>query len=270
MNSTGFDHGDTSELTTQDLKREFTLKSFVQEHVPTVIREPGKYYRYDNLGFTIQGHAVEQVSGQPFDDYVRDHIFKPLGMASSDYQLTPQIMEQLAVPYNVVGDPIATYATVPTVLPAGGMLSTGSDMAKFMMAHLNGGKLGNAKILEQATAEEMHKPQLAIHSDLPNMAYGFEYANQQNYNGHSVVEKGGDVDGYHSGMWLLPDEKVGIYVNLNKDFDFRVPFLRHLWTTITRRKVLLKRRSRLRSNPCPSSRGSTATCETECGRPAFV
>ncbi|MBT2763455.1 serine hydrolase [Paenibacillus sp. ISL-20] len=223
MNSTGFEYGDTSELTTQDLNREVSLKSFVKDHVPTVIREPGKYYRYDNLGFTIQGYAVEQVSGMPFENYIRDHILEPLGMSNSGFRLTPQMKEHLAVPYNVVGEPITEYATVPTVLPAGSMFSTGSDMAKFMMAHLNGGQLGNARILNETTVAEMHKPQLAIHPKLPNMAYGFEYSNQHIYNGYNVLEKGGDVDGYHSDMWLLPDEQVGVYVNVNKDFDFRVP-----------------------------------------------
>ncbi|CAM4188386.1 serine hydrolase [Paenibacillus macerans] len=222
-NSTGFDYGDTSELTSPDLKREVSLKSFIKANVPTVVKEPGKYYRYDNLGFTLQGYAVEQVAGQPFEEYVREHIFEPLGMTSSGFRFTPQINEQLAVPYDVTGKPIPQYATVPTVLPAGGMFSTGSDMAKFMMAHLNGGKLGDAKILDPASTAEMHRPQLAIHAKLPNMAYGFEYSNRQIYNGRYVVEKGGDMDGYHSGMWLLPEEKVGVYVNVNKDFDFRVP-----------------------------------------------
>lgn len=198
-NSTGFDYGDTSELTSPDLKREVSLKSFIKDNVPTVVQEPGKYYRYDNLGFTLQGYAVEQVAGQPFEEYVREHIFEPLGMASSGFRFTPKIKEQLAVPYDVTGKPIPQYATVPTVLPAGGMFSTGSDMAKFMIAHLNGGKLGNAKILDAASAAEMHRPQLAIHAKLPNMAYGFEYSNRQIYNGRYVVEKGGDMDGYHSG-----------------------------------------------------------------------
>ncbi|WP_127531658.1 serine hydrolase [Paenibacillus kobensis] len=223
-NSTGFEYGDTSEMSTNDLEEEFPLKSFVQSHVPTVIREPGKYYRYDNLGFTIQGYAVEQVSGQPFEQYVRDHIYKPLGMTSSEFRLTPRMMERLAVPYNVEGEPIPAYTTIPTVLPAGGMLSTGADMARFMMAHLGGGKLGEAVILKEETAAEMHKPQLAIHPKLPNMAYGFEYSNQQIYNGYNVAEKSGDESGFHSGMWLLPDEKVGVYLNVNKDFDFRTPF----------------------------------------------
>ncbi|GAA3408987.1 hypothetical protein GCM10020370_47160 [Paenibacillus hodogayensis] len=223
-NSTGFEYGDTSEQTTPDLQRDVSLVSFVREHVPTVIREPGKFYRYDNLGFTIMGYAVEQTAGRPFEEYVQDHLFKPLGMTNSSFRLTPTMVSQLAVPYNVTGDPIPLYTTVPSVLPAGGMLSTGADMAMFMMAHLNGGKLGNAKILGEATAEDMHKPKLAIHPELPNMAYGFEYANRQLYNGRNVVEKSGDEDGYHSNMWLLPDEKVGVFLSVNKDFDFRAPF----------------------------------------------
>ncbi|AZK47569.1 serine hydrolase [Paenibacillus lentus] len=224
-NSTGFDYGDTSELTTADLNREVSLTSFIKNSIPTVVREPGKYYSYDNLGFTMQGYVIEQVTGQPFEDYVREHIFHPLGMTNSDFRFTAKVKEQLAVPYNVMGEQIADYATVPTVLPTGGMFSTGTDMGKLMMAYLNGGKLGDKQVLEEKTAAEMISPQLAIHSKLPNMAYGFEYSNQQIYNGRNVVEKGGDIPGYHSAMWLLPDENVGLYVNVNKDFELRLSLL---------------------------------------------
>ncbi|WP_268626438.1 beta-lactamase family protein [Paenibacillus alvei] len=224
-NSTGFEFGDGSELSTDDLTREVSIKQYVSDNTPTVIRKPGEYYRYDNLGFTIQGYIVEQVSKQPFGAYVQEHIFKPLGMTNSDFRLTSDITKHLAVPYNVMGEAIPTYATVPTELPGGGMLSTGADMANFMLAHLNGGKLGDATILKKETAAEMHKPQLAIHEKLPNMAYGFEYANQQLYNGQYMIEKAGDMAGYHSNMWLIPDEKVGFFVTVNKDVEFRKELL---------------------------------------------
>ncbi|RNB69572.1 serine hydrolase domain-containing protein [Brevibacillus panacihumi] len=222
-NSTGFDYGDTPESTTTDLARDASLKQYVLDNLPTVIRKPGEYYRYDNLGFTIQGYVIEEVTGKSFDAYVQDHIFKPLGMANSEFRLTPQMVKQLAVPYNLIDEVIPTYATVPTELPGGGMLSTSSDMAKFMIAHLNGGKLGNAAILKQETVADMHAPKLAIHTKLPNMAYGFEYSNQQNYKGRYIIEKAGDLEGFHSGMWLIPDEKVGVFVTVNKDFEIRQP-----------------------------------------------
>ena len=224
-NSTGFEFGDGSELSTDDLTREVSIKQYVSDNTPTVIRKPGQYYRYDNLGFTLQGYIVEQVSKQPFGAYVQEHIFKPLGMTNSDFRLTSDITKHLAVPYNVMGEAIPTYATVPTELPGGGMLSTGADMANFMLAHLNGGKLGDATILKKESAAEMHKPQLAIHEKLPNMAYGFEYANQQLYNGHYIIEKAGDMAGYHSNMWLIPNEKVGFFVTVNKDVEFRKELL---------------------------------------------
>lgn len=222
-NSTGFDYGDTPESTTTDLARDASLKQYVMDNLPTVIRKPGEYYRYDNLGFTIQGYVIEEVTGKSFGAYVQDHIFKPLGMANSDFRLTPQMVKQLAVPYNLIDEAIPTYATIPTELPGGGMLSTSSDMAKFMMAHLNGGKHGNATILKQETVADMHAPKLAIHEKLPNMAYGFEYSNQQNYKGRYIIEKAGDLEGFHSGMWLIPDEKVGLFVTVNKDFEIRQP-----------------------------------------------
>ncbi|OBY77285.1 penicillin-binding protein [Paenibacillus sp. KS1] len=224
-NSTGFEFGDGSELSTDDLTREASIKQYVSDNTPTVIRKPGQYYRYDNLGFTIQGYIVEQVSKQPFGTYVQEHVFKPLGMTNSDFRVTSNITKHLAVPYNVMGEAIPTYATVPTELPGGGMFSTGADMANFMLAHLNGGKLGDATILKTETAAEMHKPQLAVHEKLPNMAYGFEYANQQQYNGRYLIEKSGDMAGYHSNLWLIPDEKVGIFVTVNKDVEFRKDLL---------------------------------------------
>lgn len=224
-NSTGFEYGDGSELETGDLTREASIKQYLSDNTPTVIRKPGEFYRYDNLGFTFQGYAIEQVTGTPFGTYVQDRIFKPLGMENSNFRLTPEITKELAVPYNQIGEAIPTYATVPTEYPGGGLLSTGSDMANFMMAHLGSGKLGDATILKKETAAEMHKPQLAIHEKLPNMAYGFEYANQQHYNGQYMIGKSGDMAGYHSNMWLIPDEKVGVFVTTNKDFEFRTPLL---------------------------------------------
>lgn len=224
-NATGFEYGDGSELETRDFSRETSIQQYISGNKPTVVRKPGAYYRYDNLGFIIQGHVIEQVTGEPFGSYMKDHIFKKLGMNSSDFRLTAPIRKNLAVPYDASGKVIPAYAAVPTENPSGGMLSTGADMAKFMMAHLNGGKLGAATILKKETVEEMHQTQLAIHEKLPNMAYGFEYDNQQHYNGKYVIGKSGDMAGYHSNMWLLPDEKIGFYIATNNDFDFRKELL---------------------------------------------
>lgn len=225
MNSTGFDYGDSSELSTNDLTIEVPLKQYVLDNTPVVVRNPGDLYRYDNNGFTLQGYAVEQVSGQSFGAYVKEHIFEPLGMKSSDFRLTPALAKRLAVTYDPLGEVIPPYATVPTELPAGGMLSTGTDMAKFMMAHLGSGKLGDARILSEESATDMHSPQLGIHAKLPNMAYGFEYSGQHLYNGHYVVEKGGDYFGFHSGMWLIPVDEIGIYVAVNRDQEIRGPLI---------------------------------------------
>lgn len=86
-NSTGFDYGDTSELTSPDLKREVSLKSFIKDNVPTVVQEPGKYYRYDNLGFTLQGYAVEQVAGQPLKSMSGSISLNRLGWQAAAFGL---------------------------------------------------------------------------------------------------------------------------------------------------------------------------------------
>lgn len=225
-NATGFEFGDTADGLSWDLTKNVALKDYIKENAPTVVQPPGMFYRYDNLGFNIQGYVVENVSGQPFGEYVQTHIFDPLGMTNSQSKVTPQIVNQLAVPYDGLGNSFPPYINVPLEFPAGGMVSSGADMAKFMMAHLGGGQYKDAVILQKETAAEMHRPQLGIHPAIPNMAYGFEFGDNRLYNGRYVIEKGGDVNGFHSCIWLIPDAKVGLFVAVNKDMELRPDLLK--------------------------------------------
>lgn len=220
--TTGFDYTEAAFLDNIPTDFDYPLDRFVKSYAPTVVRKPGEAYRYDNYGFSLQGYIVQNVSGQPFQQYVADHIFKPLGMNSTYFQITPENRDRLAVPYNAIKQPIDQYGSAPTISPGGGMLSTGGDMAKFMIAHLNGGKFGNERILKEETAKTMHQLQHGIHPKLPDGAYGFETFYQSHNNGQLVIGKGGDLPGFHSWMWLMPEKKVGGFIVFNRDgFDFR-------------------------------------------------
>ncbi|MFN0223261.1 serine hydrolase [Paenibacillus sp. KR2-11] len=219
--TTGFDYTDRAGTLTGPL----SLEAYIRTYMPTVIRRPGEAYRYDNFASALQGYIVQRVSGQGFGAYVKDHIFSPLGMANSDFVLTPQLLPKLAPAYDSRNRLIPPYEVVPTEMPEGGMLSTGADMARFMVAHLNGGQLGGARILRKETAASMHTFQKAIHPDIPQMTYGFESFIHQYHNGQRVISKGGDIEGYHSWMWLLPDHRSGGFIVYNNEVsELRVPF----------------------------------------------
>ncbi|WP_433943071.1 serine hydrolase [Paenibacillus sp. SN-8-1] len=215
--TTGFDFTDNLKPNSTDLDNTTSLGSFIQERLPTIVRKPGQAYRYDNYASDLQGYLVQSVTGQPFEQVVRERIFQPLHMNNSYLGLTSQLAQRLATGYNSKNQPVKPYLDTPTISPSGGMISTSTDISKFMLAQLNKGKLGEAAILKPETVSEMQKVQVGIHPEQPNMGYGFEMFYHSLYNGQNVVEKSGDERGYHSYMWLLPDRKVGGFIVTNSD-----------------------------------------------------
>ncbi|MGO4696742.1 serine hydrolase [Paenibacillus sp. 2TAB26] len=214
--TTGFDKTDV--LTAPDATRkDYPLEQYIKENLPTIVRKPGAAYRYDNLAFNYQGLIVQNVTGKPFEQVIDEQIFHPLQMTNSDFRMTDKVLENLATGYNQLKEPWPQYQLTPTIAPDGGMFATGTDMSKFMLAQLNGGKLGENRILQENTVKEMQRVQVGIHSEIPNMALGFEMFFQEHFNGETVIGKGGDLEGYHSWMWLLPEQKVGGFVVTNSD-----------------------------------------------------
>ena len=107
------------------------------------IRAPGRVASYDNIGFGVLGLAIERVSGQKYENYVRANIFEPLGMTSSYVGLPPEQIESLAgchlwsSPTNVFPCEHVHFSSL--LRSAGAAVSTASDMAKFMVWLLGAG-----------------------------------------------------------------------------------------------------------------------------------
>lgn len=207
--TTGFDFTDSTANVVPQKDGTIPLNDYIRANAPSVIRTPGEAYRYDNIAFTMQGYIVQNVSGEPFEKYLDNHIFKPLNMTHTSMEMTPEVIANLATGYNHEQQPHPVYPNVPTIAPEGGMFSSGSDMANYMIAMLNGGKLGDTRILEEKTAKEMQAIHYSAAPDVPIVSYGFESFLHVKHNGQFLIGKGGDLDGYHSWMWLLPDHKVG-------------------------------------------------------------
>lgn len=217
--STGFDRVDPpiGDSISYDLSKEVKLEDYVREWMPTVIHKPGEVFKYDNMASMLQGYIVQHLSGMPFNEYMEKHIFRPLGMGDSHFLMTPELKERLAAGYDNDNKAFPMYTFIPNDMPHGGMLSTGSDMARFMIAYLNKGRLGEASILQEETVNEMSRVHQAIHPKVPNMAYGFEYVLQEFYNGQHVIGKGGSAPGgFTSWMWLLPEHNAGAFIIYNK------------------------------------------------------
>ncbi|MEC0127355.1 serine hydrolase [Paenibacillus pabuli] len=214
--TSGFDFTDTA-TTARELNSSYPLEQFIKDHKPSVVRTPGEVFRYDNYGYALQGYIVQKQSGMPFENYVQQHIFNPLGMSDSHFTLSKDILERLAVPYNADGQELSQYPNVPDSSPEGGLITTGRDMAHFMLAQLNQGSYQGARILDPSSVQAMQTLDVSIHPDLPGTGYGFESTYSQYNHGRNVVSKAGDLAGFHSNLWLLPDEKTGLFIVSNSD-----------------------------------------------------
>ncbi|PGT50532.1 serine hydrolase [Bacillus thuringiensis] len=216
--TTGFDYVDPRPEDIHYQENDYTmLKDYVADNMPTVVRKPGDTYTYDNFASMLQGYIVQNLTNTPFYKYMAKNIFYPLEMHNSSFVMTNFIKEKLATGYDAKGNAIPFYQTRPTDMPQGSMFSTGSDVANFMIAQLNDGKFKNNQILQKETVEDMQKTKFALHPKYPNMTYGFEFFSPQSHNGQYVFGKGGNIPGFSSLMWLIPEHKIGVFVVTNKD-----------------------------------------------------
>lgn len=189
------------------------LSDLLKSAIPARIFPPGQAPAYSNYGASVAGYIVQRVSGEPFDQYIATHIFAPLGMTHSTFTqpLPKALAADMSKGYHVASRPPGPYELVG-LAPAGSLATSGSDMARFMIAQLQDGEYQGQRILEAKTAELMHSPQFTPVPGLPAMDLGFY---QEPGNGHRVIAHAGDVNLFHSDMHLFLDDHVGLFVSFN-------------------------------------------------------
>ena len=192
----------------------FPIGEYVKKDLPTRIFPPGRIVAYSNYGATLAGYIVQRLSGEPFDQYIADHIFKPLGMDHSTFE---QPLPAALVPYMSVGYRTASNKkTIPfesvEIAPAGSLTSSGTDMASFMIAQLSNGQYDGASILSPAMTKLMHSPQSRMAPGMNGYDLGFY---QENRNGLRIIGHAGDTEAFHSDMHLLLDKHVGVFMSFN-------------------------------------------------------
>lgn len=192
-------------------------------HIPARVWAPGRLSAYSNYGAALAGYIVERQSGIPYEEYISQNILLPLGMRSSSawQPLAAEMAAGMSHGYRFEGTNfVAKDFELVNAAPAGSISASATDMAYFMMAHLNGGKYGEGRILSEATTHTMHSRLWGADSRLNGWAYGFYELSQ---NGQRVIGHGGDTRLFHSLLALLPDENVGFFVSYNTETDSMAP-----------------------------------------------
>ncbi|HEU4710093.1 MAG TPA: serine hydrolase domain-containing protein [Pyrinomonadaceae bacterium] len=189
------------------------LGEYLKTHIPARIYPPGTVPAYSNYATALAGYIVERVSGRPFEDYVEENILKPLNMKHSTFKqpLPPGLASAMSAGYRLGSDQPGEFEVI-NPFPAGSLSSSATDMAQFMIAHLQNGQLGEVRILKPETAQLMHSRLFALDDAANAMCYGFY---EETRNGQRIIGHGGDTIYFHSDLHLLLDQKVGFFVSYN-------------------------------------------------------
>lgn len=232
-------------------KSEMTpLGDYLAKRLPPRLLPPGEVFLYSDVGMTLAGYLVEVISGVPFAQYIQQNILQPLDMRRSSFfqPLPPQLAQDLAVGYRYKN---GTYQPRPFAfnnnVPGSAFMATATDIAHFMIAHLQKGHYGESRILNEATAQEMHRQQFAHHPGMAGSAYGF-YESWEN--DQKAIEHGGRLNGYTTQLFLLPGQNLGFFVSCNNN---PVSLPRNLVTQFLKHYYPVKEKP---ASPPPATTGS--------------
>lgn len=182
-------------------------------------------YGYTNLMFIAAGEVIRSVTGKPWEDYVKENFLNPLKMNNTVISVN-DLSDNVATPHK----PTLEGKTIPiewanwdNSSAAGGIISSSTDMAKWMMMQLNGGKLDNVKYLDKEKQNYMWTPHnpFSLSENAKQYIPGRHFAGYglgwslMDYHGNLVVSHGGGYDGMYSRVMMIPDLKLGVVVLTN-------------------------------------------------------
>ncbi len=171
---------------------------------------PGERWSYNNSGYVLLGAIIEKASGQSYQDFIEKNIFQRLGMAHSFYDNTARVIPRRVTGYSKGKDGYinAPYLSMTQPHAAGALASSVDDLALWDAA------LYTDKLVKQETLKRAWTPAKLTNGKLTH--YGFGWA-MNSYEGHTVIEHGGGINGFSTYALRMPDDRVFVAALTNKD-----------------------------------------------------
>jgi CubicO group peptidase (beta-lactamase class C family) len=208
-------------------KSDFTRRELFERLRYLEPKEPPRtLFLYNNMMYAGAGYVMELLTGKTWEELVRERIFAPLGMSSSVFSIAEMTAQpEFGVPWTERRDSfelyqIPYYEEAAGVGPAGSINSNLEDLSQWLRALVNGGRLGDRQVLPPAALKETLTPAIALRNtaletrgwgELLNAAYGAGRWTAS-YRGHLISYHGGDINGFHSQVGMLPNDRVGVVV----------------------------------------------------------
>lgn len=218
-------------MVTNQLNREELIKVAGQAK-PTA--KLGEKFQYQNVMYAAAGEVVAQAQNSTWDKVIASKIFKPLGMKASD---TTTAEMQKSADFSFGYDFNATTKVtrrlpqrqIPAAAPAGAINSNARDMTQWLRFMLAGGVIDGKRLVSEKSFNETITKQMAIGGTVD---YGLGWFLRK-WNGHKVVEHGGNIDGFNAQVALMPDQKLGFVLLTNVTGSPMVSFaMNTIWTNL--------------------------------------
>lgn len=222
----GFEDRALGHLFVRDPALDRPLDEYLARHRPARVRAPGVTAIYSNYSVALLGALVAHVSGLPFERYVEQHLTGPLAMRHTSFReplteadarrIDPALAADIATGYRRAGGTFVAgeFEYIAHGAPAGSASSTAIDMARWMRVHLNGGELDGVRILSNDNTRRMRDILFRNAPDVAGIGHGFL---TDQYGPYAAYGHGGATLYFHSGMALLPDRRLGVFVSANTD-----------------------------------------------------
>jgi len=191
-------------------------------------RPVGSAFEYSNTNYNLLGPIIEVASGESYEDYVQKHIFTPLGMSHTYTSQAMARQDGLAVGHRYwFMIPVAA-PNLPLPrgsLPGGLIISCAEDVARYLIALLNGGRYGDVQILSAAGVDELQRGVADFFvMGRPIAQYGMGWLVSE-IGQTKIVSHGGTLPDFGSHMALLPEQKKGVVLLYNANNHWMMPVL---------------------------------------------
>jgi CubicO group peptidase (beta-lactamase class C family) len=193
-------------------RREYTPAEFVALLAPIPLDfPPGERWSYNNSDYPLLGFVIEAASGRDYEQFVTERIFVPAGMTETRFKHSEEIVRNRSGGYVdnngrlILGEPLR-----PRVIaPSGGIMSTSTDMARWLIA------LTSGRILKPETFNAMLQPVRL--NDGRTFNAGFSWF-LDNFRGHAnYLHNGSTATGFSSVIYWYPEERLGLVALMNID-----------------------------------------------------
>jgi CubicO group peptidase (beta-lactamase class C family) len=178
---------------------------------------PGRLFSYANPGYWVAGYLAETVAGRPYADVMAARVFGPLGMTRTTLRPLVAMTWPLAQGHEMVDGRLAVIRPAADNVanwPAGSVFSSANDLARWVIAFLNDGRVDGRQALPPALFSTLSTPRVDQPGvGRPRYGYGVTLAT---WRGVRLIQHGGSRAGYGSSVTLAPDQQVGIVVLANR------------------------------------------------------